>query len=296
MGQPDLRRGEIGEFVADHAVDTLEIVYFPVKDDINLARYFFEKVVDLQPRPKPRKTGLTMVVDWGLGLHTQEDTLATASDFFDLAKIAVGIGRLLKRNLLASKIKLYQEHDVEPFPGGQFLEYAHVHGTEDAYLPAVVEAGYRWCEVSDNLASVSLQWKQKIIRQAVDEFGLRVLGEVGRKEGPASDHSMTDNAKACVDAGSTIVLLEAAELVGEDAQTAAKIEGVVAAIGLDKTMFELPGPWIEGVGQSDVHRMRRDLITRFGPQVNLGNIVAGDIVSLEAYRRGLGINAGKPAD
>ena len=29
-------------------------------------------------------------------------------------------------------------------------------------------------------------------------------------------------------------------------------------------MFELPGPWIAGVNLHDVHRMRRELIDRYG--------------------------------
>ena len=40
--------------------------------------------------------------------------------------------------------------------------------------------------------------------------------------------------------------------------------------------------------------MRRDLIDRFGPQVNIGNVGPEDLLSLEAYRRGLGVNAGAP--
>ena len=57
--------------------------------------HFFEGL-DGKDRPgKPRDEGLTMVVDWGLGLHAQEDLLATTAPYFDFAKIAVGISRLL---------------------------------------------------------------------------------------------------------------------------------------------------------------------------------------------------------
>jgi phosphosulfolactate synthase (CoM biosynthesis protein A) len=57
-------------------------------------------------------------------------------------------------------------------------------------------------------------------------------------------------------------------------------------------MFELPGPWIAGVNLHDVHRMRRELIDRYGFQVNLGNVAPDDLMTLEAYRRELGVNAG----
>ena len=241
---------------------------------------------------KPRDAGLTMVVDWGLGSGAQSDLIETAAPFFDFAKVAVGISRLLAGELLKAKIRDYLKHRIEPFPGGQYLEYAQVHGTAHLYLPAVAEAGYRWVEVSDNLAAVTHRWKLKMIREAVEVHGLTVLGEVGQKEGLDAGIPMADDVKACLDAGSHVVLLEAAELVDEDAGTARQVEQAVEAAGLDKVMFELPGPWIEGVHPHDVHRMRRTLVDRYGPEVNLGNVLPDDLMTLEAYRRGLGVNAG----
>lgn len=242
---------------------------------------------------KPRTRGLTMVIDWGIGLNAQQDLAATGAAYFDFAKVAVGISRLLSNEALTGKIKHYQGHGIEPFPGGMYLEYAEVYGKPDLYFPAVVRAGYRWVEVSDNLAPVDVAWKQRMIRQAAERFGLSVLGEVGKKEGLANTFSLTDNARACLDAGARIILLEAAELVSEDPDTARAVEEVVEAIGPERIMFELPGPWIAGVSASDIHRMRSLFIERYGPDVNLGNVSPADLISLEAYRQGLGVNAGK---
>ncbi|MFC1526350.1 phosphosulfolactate synthase [Candidatus Latescibacterota bacterium] len=241
---------------------------------------------------KPRQRGITMVVDWGLGLHAQEDLDLSASDYFDLAKVAVGVSRLLSNEYLVSKIERYLSHNVEPFPGGQYLEYAEVHGQTDGYFPACVASGYRWVEVSDNIAPVTVEWKGRMIREAREKHGLSVLGEVGKKEGLDNPIPLVDNAQACVDAGARIVLLEAAELVDGDAETASAVDEIVRVVGLDTVMFELPGPWISGVAQHDIHRMRRDLVDRYGTQVNIGNVMPEDLLSLEAYRRGLGINAG----
>lgn len=257
--------------------------------------HIFEGLDGRQRSEKPRKSGLTMVVDWGLGPNAQADLMLTTGPYFDFAKVAVGISRLLDSRFLAEKIDRYRAHEVEPFPGGQYLEYAEVHGKADLYFPAVCRAGYRWVEVSDNLAAVSHEWKLKMIRQAVEEYGLTVLGEVGQKEGLEAPLPMSDDAKACLDAGSRIVLLEAAELVSDDAEKARQVEAAVAVAGLDRVMFELPGPWIEGVAPSDIHRMRRDLIDRYGPEVNLGNVLPEDTMTLEAYRRELGVNAGSMA-
>jgi len=250
--------------------------------------------LDGAPRSrKPRSSGLTMVVDWGLGLGRQNDLTATAAPYVDFAKIAVGLSRLVTDELLAGKINAYQAHKIEAFPGGQYLEYAQVHGKADLYLPACQRAGYRWIEVSNNVADLPLNWKVRIIEEAVTAFGMGVLGEVGKKEGLSHGPSFPDDARACLDAGAGIILLEAAELVHADAATRREVDETVEAAGLDRVMFELPGPWIPGVQSHHIHRMRRDLVDRFGPEVNLGNVMPDDLLPLEAYRRKLGINAGK---
>ena len=202
--------------------------------------HFFEGIDGIERRQKPRDYGLTMVIDWGLGRHEQEDLIQIAAKHFDFAKIAVGISRLLSNDVLEAKLKKYRQHQIEPFAGGMFLEYAEVSGKADLYFPATVQAGYRWVEVSDNLGAVSIEWKRRTIRQAVREYGLQVMGEVGKKEGLASEIPFPDDAQGCLDAGAALVLLEAAELVSEDVDTAKAVEIVVERVGLEKVMFELP--------------------------------------------------------
>lgn len=250
--------------------------------------------LDGNPRSeKPRTNGLTMVVDWGLGPNAEEDLILTAGPYFDFAKVAVGISRLLSAEVLGKKINRYRSHNVEPFPGGQYLEYAEVYGKADIYFQAVRKAGYKWVEVSDNLAVVTHKWKIKMIREAVEQHGLTVLGEVGQKEGLEVSMPMADDVKACLDAGSKIVLLEAAELISDDVEVARQVEKAVEVAGLERVMFELPGPWIANVNLHDIHRMRREMVDRYGPEVNLGNVMSDDLMTLEAYRRELGVNAGK---
>ena len=255
--------------------------------------HFFEGIDGIERQRKPRDRGLTMVIDWGIGTREQKDLIETGADHFDFAKIAVGISRLLSNDVLEAKLKKYRQHQIEPFAGGMFLEYAEVSGKADLYFPAIARAGYRWVEVSDNLGAVSVAWKQQMIRQAVKDHGLQVMGEVGKKEGLASEIPFPDDAQGCLDAGAALVLLEAAELVSEDVDTAKAVEEVVDLVGLEKVMFELPGPWIAGVTAHGIHHLRRQLIDRYGREVNLGNVAPADLVSLEAYRRGLGVNAGE---
>ena len=67
---------------------------------------------------KPRSSGLTMMIDWGLGLRRLEDTLEIAGDYVDLGKIAVGTPRLYDETLLRRKFDLYASHGIRPFLGG----------------------------------------------------------------------------------------------------------------------------------------------------------------------------------
>ena len=96
-----------------------------------------------------------MMIDFGLGLVQQEDILRLASEYIDSAKIAVGVARLLPRELVMQKISLYQQFDVVPYPGGQFLEYAVLCEKVDEYLEETRVVGFHAVEVSDNLLSIS---------------------------------------------------------------------------------------------------------------------------------------------
>ena len=247
--------------------------------------------IRISERPgKPRQTGLTMLVDWGLGFAAQADLLEVGGEYIDLAKIAVGISRLLPADLVRRKIALYQQHQVIPFPGGQFLEYAVYHDQTQTYMVGAREAGYRWIEVSDNIIEITSREKVGLIHTAREAFGLEVLGEVGSKVQDTSPAKLIADIQRCREAGAQKVLVEAAELFGEDLNEAL-IEEISTAVSIDELIFEVPGPWISEVRTCDQHATRAWLIRHFGPGVNLGNVLAGDILELEAMRTGIGVAA-----
>jgi phosphosulfolactate synthase len=84
----------------------------------------FQEIVIPDWPPKPRDRGITMVADWGVGVAKQKDLIQTCGYFVDLAKIVVAVSRILPQEVLAKKIQLYKENQIQPFPGGQFLEIA----------------------------------------------------------------------------------------------------------------------------------------------------------------------------
>ena len=60
-------------------------------------------------------------------------------------------------------------------------------------------------------------------------------------------------------------------------------------LDMDKVLIELPGPWISGVSLSAVEDMKKFLVSEFGPDVNLANVAAQDIMETAALRVGLGV-------
>lgn len=247
-------------------------------------------IVELPSRPtKPRDRGLTMAVDWGLGLNAQRDYLEAAGAYIDLGKIAIGLSGLLSRDYLAEKIQLYHQYQVETFPGGMFLEYAVSKGRADACLEAARDVGYQAIEVSDNLLDISLEDKWRLIERARDAHGFRVLGEVGRKVGTTSAEGLVEDIRGCMEAGAWKVFVEAVELY-QDGFQEELVEGLVKAGLLDHLVFELPGTWIEGVHESDRHHLKTWFLHRFGPEVRLANVEMEEVLGLEALRRGVGID------
>ena len=256
---------------------------------LRMNKSIFASVGILERSRKPREQGITMLIDWGIPLHAQEDLLGLASEYIDLAKIAVGISALLEEEYLQRKIQLYQDYSVNVFPGGQFLELAYRQGWVKEYLEAVLKVGYRTVEVSDNIIEMSTQEKTRLIRLARQEYDMQVLGEVGKKkmETSTATAALIVDAYNCLDAGCSKIVLEAMEFVQLDQREEA-IDQVAGTLGMENLIFELPGTWMDGIHRFDQRRAYLWLIEKFGPDVNIGNVEAVDIVILETARRGLG--------
>ncbi len=69
---------------------------------------------------KPRKNGITMIMDKGLSLRETENCISSSEKFTDFAKI--GFGTAVITNNLEEKIKLYKEANIRPYFGGTLFE------------------------------------------------------------------------------------------------------------------------------------------------------------------------------
>jgi phosphosulfolactate synthase len=255
--------------------------------------YAFEKIPIPQRQDKPRSRGLTMMIDWGLPLGHQQDCLESQGLYIDEAKIAAGIPRVMPAGLLKKKISAYAGHGIPCFPGGLFTELAIAQGNYEQFLDEAKQTGFGAIEVSDNLLQLSPAIKKKNIRLAVEEFGLKVMGEVGRKEGGLSGDELVADVENCIEAGASLVLLEAHELFHGDIRLDV-IESLVDRVPMEKLMFELPVVVLPDVTRDYKHRICAWLVKRFGTEVNLANVEWDEIYITEIVRRGMAGDTSHP--
>ncbi len=248
----------------------------------------FEPVIS-HPLPgrlaKPRTTGQTMVIDKGLGLVQTEDLLNLAAGYIDFIKLAFGTAALYPPDLLRTKVELIRSYGVDVYPGGTFLEAAIHRGQLDRFLDWARNIGFTHIEVSDGTLSLPSSRRREAVRKARDT-GFGVLTEVGKKDGqtvPEPEEALAQ-IHADLDAGAAKVILE-----GRESGRGAGIydrDGNLQEGWLEGLLAGLPDPSVL-MWEAPLRSQQALLISRFGPNVNLGNIPPADALGVEALRCGL---------
>ncbi|MEB3101454.1 phosphosulfolactate synthase [Ferviditalea candida] len=234
---------------------------------------------------KPRSTGKTMVIDKGLGLHTFEDLLHTSGEYIDIIKLGFGTSPLYPKPILERKIQLARENDICILPGGTFLESAICHDVTDAFFGMIAELGFTGLEVSDGTIEMDRNLRNQLIMRGVKQ-GFRVFTEYGKKTKGSSIHSkeLVDTVHIDTEYGAELVIIEGRESgkgVGIYDEQGDFEDGRILDL-----LKNIPNPsaimWEAPLKDQQVH-----LIRLLGRDANLGNIAAGDLLSLESLRRGL---------
>lgn len=234
---------------------------------------------------KPRESGLTMLIDKGLGLGDTKDLLKLAGDYIDFLKLGFGTSAFYSEKILKKKIELAKEAQVDIYPGGTFLEVAVIQNKIDQYLARAKELGFTAIEVSDGTITLSTAARTEIIRKAI-KAGFKVLTEVGKKDpGEEMAHQQTlEQIQRDLEEGAWKVILE-----GRETGTGIGIYDRSGAIKKDDFQELVDG--LKNVNQviweAPLKGQQQELIIQFGSNVNLGNIQATDILALEALRVGL---------
>ena len=236
---------------------------------------------------KPRQSGITMVIDYGLGLPYQEGFIQSAGYFLDLVKFATGVSRIMPADLLREKVARYEESGIKTFPGGQFFELAYLQGRAEAYLEEVKEVGFTHVEFSENCIELPPEKKSDFIKRAVD-MGLTVLGESGSKLYKSTPESILRDLETCREAGAWKVFVEAAEFVSDEGLNTELVETLAASFDTNYIIFEIPTKWMKGVTLHDQYGFAKLLMHHIGPDANMANIDHGEVLRLALMRLGLG--------
>lgn len=240
---------------------------------------------------KPRTTGLTMMMDWGVGTERLKDHLDLVGPYVDLVKIVVGTARLYETEHLVRKLEMIKSYDAAPFIGGQFTEYVFATQGMDGIPAFYAEAkrlGFEAIEVSDNCVPMDDETRRALIVAGRDA-GLEVHGEVGSKVSLQTADDLIGQARVCLDAGCHVVLIEGAELAPGGEPNRALIQAIKDQLALEHVLFELTGPWIKGINPGDVYQLKTFLVHEFGSNVNLANVMPDDVLETEALRVGLSV-------
>jgi phosphosulfolactate synthase len=229
---------------------------------------------------KPRDEGLTHVLDRGLSVSDVDGLVEVAGDYIDLVKL--GWGTAVATGNLDAKLARYREHGIPVMFGGTLTELAIAQDRLDALIAWIKELGIEHIEVSDGTITLEHERKLELISRLSDEF--TVLSEVGSKDDTRimAPFRWVEQIESELEAGAWKVIAEAREsgsvgIFRHDGEVRmGLIDEIVHAVPAEKILFEAP---------------RKDqqvwFIRRLGADVNLGNILPEEVLSLETMRVGL---------
>ena len=237
--------------------------------------------LDLTPRPaKPRERGMTHVIDTGLSTDAAAGLMAAAADYIDLVRL--GWGSAYVTSDLTAKLDAYRGAGVPVMLGGTLTELAWLRGCMDGLRDWLKELEIDRVEVSSGTVSIPPGEKLELIQRLAADF--TVYAEVGEKDPAAilAPYRWVQLIRDALSAGAEQVICEGratgdAGMYRPDGEArTGLIDEIVHEIEADKLIFEAPQK-----------HQQVWFIQHFGPDVNFGNVLPEDVISLETLRLGL---------
>jgi len=229
---------------------------------------------------KPRVDGITMVMDKGLSVEEVKNFMDAAGAYVDIVKLGFGTSYVTPN--LRAKIELYASHDIPVYFGGTLFEAFLIRNQFDDYVSICKEFGIKYMEVSDGSIDIPHAEKCGYIEK-LTKHGT-ILSEVGSKDAAhiIPPYKWIELMKAELSAGSTYVIAEARESgnVGIYRGSGEVREGLVQEI-----LTQIPEEKI--IWEAPQKGQQLYFIELVGCNVNLGNIAANEVISLETMRLGL---------
>ena len=229
---------------------------------------------------RPRNSGLTMMMDKGLGLREAEHFVEANIDFTDIVKFGFGTAFVTKQ--LEEKIKLYKENGIKPYFGGTLFEVFYARGKFEDFLRLLDKYDLDLVEVSDGSIIINHDEKCELIYRLSKNF--TVLSEVGSKDSGIliSPNRWIKMMTKELQAGSWKVIAEGREAgnVGvfrpNGSAHTLLINKIIAKVKPENILWEAPQK-----------NQQVWFVKLFGANVNLGNIAPNEVIPLECLRLGL---------
>ncbi len=229
---------------------------------------------------KPRRHGITMVMDKGLSVTEVHHFMSVASPHVDIVKL--GFGTSFVTPNLREKIETYKSYNIPVYFGGTLFEAFLIRNQFDDYIRVCKEYGIEYMEVSDGSIDIPHAEKCGYIEK-LTKYGT-ILSEVGSKDAAhiIPPYKWIELMRAELNAGSTYVIAEAREAgnVGIYRGSGEVREGLVQEI-----LTQIPEERI--IWEAPQKSQQLYFIELAGANVNLGNIAPNEVIPLETMRLGL---------
>ncbi|MGP8216614.1 MAG: phosphosulfolactate synthase [Bacteroidia bacterium] len=229
---------------------------------------------------KPRKAGITMVMDKGMSLRQALDLVSSGGRFTDIVKLGFGTSLLTKE--LNKKLQIYRDAEIQTYFGGTLFEAFIVRDMIDDYRRYLDKYKMEYVEISDGSIKMHHDEKCKLIEKFSKDY--TVLSEVGSKEAGVIIHpnlwiSMMNKELEC---GAWKVIAESRESGNVGIY---RPNGNAHVTLINKILQKVPGEKI--MWEAPKKSQQAWFIDLLGPNVNLGNIPPEDAIPLETLRLGL---------
>jgi phosphosulfolactate synthase len=229
---------------------------------------------------KPRKHGITMVMDKGLSLREAEDIISVSAGNIDLLKLGFGTAYVTPN--LENKISLYRSAGINVYFGGTLLEAFLIRNQLEDYFRLIDKFKMTHVEISDGSITIPHSEKCEIIRRMSKM--MTVITEVGSKEEGIIIHPARwiEMMQSELEAGAWKVIAEAREsgTVG-----IFRPSGKAHVVLINKIISKVPQEKI--IWETPAKSQQSYFIKLLGTNVNLGNIAPHDVLPLETLRLGL---------
>ncbi len=230
--------------------------------------------------PKPRNSGLTMVMDKGLSVREAEDFMSVGCEYTDFVKL--GFGTSLVTPGFEKKLSVYKNAGCRPYFGGTLFEAFVIRKMFAEYLDFLDKYEIDLVEVSDGSFDIDHTDKLEYISRLAKRG--TVISEVGSKKKDVvyTPDEWVAMMESELNAGSVKVIAEAREsgtigIYNDDGSiNAPVINAITDNVKLENVIWEAPQK-----------SQQAWFIKHFGANVNLGNIEPREIIPLESLRCGL---------